>query len=73
MPPEKRLRLNNQEGLPPSPNGLCQKYQQESIRFRAYRSFDLSTEDDELLPEEGVLGYQFRFPSSKICYRSEQQ
>ncbi len=73
MPPEKCLRLYNQEGLSPSPNGLCQKYQQESIPFRVYRSLDLSTEDDELLPEEGMLGYQLRFPSNKICYRSEQQ
>ena len=30
-------------------------------------------EDDELVPEEGILSYQLEFPASKICYRSEQQ
>jgi hypothetical protein len=72
MPPEKRLRLNNQEGVPPSPNGLCRKNQQESIRFRVDRSFDLLQEDDELVPEEGILGSQLRFLASKICSSSGQ-
>src|SRR5258706_3122036 len=33
MPPEKRLRLDNKEGLPPCSNGSCQKHQQDAIRF----------------------------------------
>jgi len=49
MPPEKRLRLNNQEGLPPGSNGLCQKHQQDAIPLAAHWSFALSTKDDELL------------------------
>jgi hypothetical protein len=49
MPPEKRLRLNNQEGLPPGSNSLCQKHQQDAIPLGAHWSFALSTKDDELL------------------------
>jgi len=33
----------------------------------------LSTEDDELLAQEGILGYQFGFSPGKIPYGSEQQ
>ncbi len=49
MPPEKCLRLNNQEGLPPCSNGLYQKHQQDAIPLGAHGSFALSTKDDELL------------------------
>jgi hypothetical protein len=71
MPLGKRLRLNNQEGLPPCPQGPCQKHQQESICFRVVWSFDLAPKDKELLPEEGIFGNQFRFPSRKVHDRPE--
>ena len=50
MPREKRLGLNNQEGLPPGPNSPCQKHQQDAIRFRICWPFNLSAKNDELLP-----------------------
>jgi hypothetical protein len=50
MPFEKRLGLNNQEGLLPGSNGPCQKHQQESIRLRDVWPFGLSPKNDELLP-----------------------
>jgi hypothetical protein len=73
MPPEKCLRLNNQEGLPPCSNGLCQKHQQDAIPLGAHGSFALSTKDDELLAEERIFSDKFGFPSGKIRQRPEQQ
>jgi hypothetical protein len=73
MPREKRLRLNNQESLPPGSNSPCQEHQQESILFRTCWSFDLSPQDDQLLPEEGILCHQFDFSASKVHDRSGQK
>src|SRR5258708_9160176 len=65
MPPEKRLRPNEKESLPPCPNGPCQKHQAESIRFRVCWSFDLSPKDHELLAQESILGNQFGFSRAR--------
>ena len=50
MPPKQGIRLRNEEGLLPSPKHSRQKQQEEPIGLPAGRSFDLPTQDDELLP-----------------------
>jgi hypothetical protein len=72
MPTQKGFWLHDEERLFPCTDHPCQEYEEQPIRPRACWSFDLSPKNDELLPEEGILGYQFGFPSSKICYRSEK-
>ncbi len=48
--PQKRLWLDKEESLFPSPNHAGQKHQEKPIRFPIGRSFDLSAKDHELLP-----------------------
>jgi len=73
MPLEKRLRLNNEEGLPPCPSYPCQKHQEEPISFRIAWPFDLPPKKNKLLAQEGILGHQFSFSPSEIHERFEQQ
>ncbi len=42
-------------------------------RLRATWSFDLPTENDELLPEECVFCHKFGPASAKICYRPKDE
>jgi hypothetical protein len=49
MPHEKRLGLNNQEGLPPGSNGSRQKHEQDAIALPEAWPCDLSAKNDELL------------------------
>jgi len=49
MSPEQRFRLNNEQRLFPILNRPCQKHEQHSIGPGECWSFDLPTEDNELL------------------------
>jgi len=49
MPPQQRLRLDNEQRLLPCPNHPCQEDEEHAIRFRACGAFHLPPEDDELL------------------------
>jgi len=73
MPREKRLWPNDEEGLPPCSSDPCQKHQEEPISFRRAWPFDLSPKKNQLLAQEGVLGYQFSFSPREIHERFEQQ
>jgi len=70
MPPQERLRLDNEQGLLPCMRRSSQKNQDHPIPLRACWSFDLPTEDDELLPEEGVFCHEFGLPPGKVSHRS---
>jgi hypothetical protein len=59
MPPQKRLWLDNKQGLLPGPNRPCQKHQEHSVRFSTCRSFDMSAQDNQLLAQEGVFCHEF--------------
>ena len=73
MPPQERLWLNNQQRVLPGPNGSCQEYQEQPIRFGKGGSFHVPTEDDERLSEEGVFSHQFGLASGKVCQRPQQE
>jgi hypothetical protein len=66
MPPQKRLWLNDEEGLPPGPNRPGQQHQEHAVRFGTGGSFHLSTKNNELLTEERVFCYEFRLASGKV-------
>ncbi len=73
MPAQERLRLNNEQGLLPCTRRSSEQDQDHPIRLCACRTFDLPTEDDELLPEEGVLSHEFGLASDKICDRPQHE
>ena len=73
MPPQERLWLDNNDGLFPAPNYPGQKNQKQPVRFAAGRSFHLSPEDDERLSKERIFCDEFRFPSGKVCQRTQNE
>jgi len=62
MPPQERLWLDNEQGLLPCTRRSSEKNQHHPIPLRASWSFDLPTQDDELLPEEGIFCHEFGLP-----------
>ena len=66
VPLQKCLRQDNEEGLFPGSNGSCQKHQKHSIGLLENRSFDLSSENNQLLAEERVFCHEFGLASGKV-------
>ncbi len=56
MPAEKSIRLDDEESLFPEGRGPGQEQEPESVPIAELRVFDLALQDDQLVPEEGVLG-----------------
>ena len=52
---------------------LLQKDQDQAIRFCKCWSFDLPTQDDELLPEEGVFCHELGLASGKVSHRTQHE
>ena len=73
MPTQERLRLNEKERLFPGPNHSGEKDQKYSVCFPVYWSFDLSTQDDQLLPQQCVFCQQFGFASGQIGERPKHE
>jgi hypothetical protein len=67
---QKRLRLNDKERLFPGPNHSSEKDQEHSICFPAHWSFDLSSQDDQLVSQQCVFRQQFDFASGQIYNRA---
>ena len=67
---EIRLRLDDKERLFPGPNHSGENYQEHSICFAVHWSFDLSTQDDQLMSQQRVFRQQFGFASGQISNRS---
>jgi hypothetical protein len=66
--PKKRLGLNEEERLFPGPRHSGQEHQKQPIRLFVYRSLDVSTQDDELLPRAS------RFPPAvRLCLWSDRR
>jgi hypothetical protein len=73
MPTQKRLWLNDEQRLLPRMRRSSEKDQDQTIGLRACGSFDLPTEDNELLAQESVLGHEFRLTSGEVCQRPQQE
>jgi hypothetical protein len=71
--PQKRLRLDDKERLFPGSNYSGEKYQEHAICFPVNWSFDLSTQDDQLLSQQRVFRQQFGSASGQISTRSEHK
>jgi hypothetical protein len=65
-PREIRLRLDEKESLFPAPNHPGQQHQEKSVGFPRDRSFHLSLQDDQLVPQQRVFCHQFSFVSCDI-------
>jgi len=50
MPAKKRFRLNKEKRLFPVPNYPGEKHQEKSVSLAVDGVFDLSMENDQLLP-----------------------
>ncbi len=66
MPPQQRLWLNDDEGLFPGPHHACQQDQVHPVRLGTGRSFHLSTQDDQLLTQEGVFCHKLGLVPGKV-------
>ncbi|HEY6406001.1 MAG TPA: hypothetical protein VIY29_00895 [Ktedonobacteraceae bacterium] len=71
--PQKRLWLDNEEGMFPCSDHPSQKHQQKPIPLSVCRSSDLSTKNDKLLSQQCVFRKQFGFTSGHIGERSKQK
>ena len=60
------LRLDKKEGLFPGPNHPGENHQEKPIGLTIDGSFDLSTEDDQLVSKQGVFRKQIGFSSGQI-------
>jgi len=73
MPAQQCVGLNDEEGLLPGANQPGQQDQEQSIGFRACRSFHLPLEDDELLAQEGIFRHQLGLAPAKVGQRLQWQ
>ena len=57
---EERVRLDDVQRLLPEAGAARQKNEANTVAVGQLRTFDLASEDDELLAEQGVLCDQIR-------------
>jgi hypothetical protein len=58
MPAQERVGLDEQHRLPPSADAASQEHEQRAVGRRAARALGAPSQDDALLPEEGILGVE---------------
>jgi hypothetical protein len=73
MPSQKRLWLDNDQGLFPGPNHPRKKNQEHPVRFGTSGSFHLSPDDDQLQAKKRVFSHEFGLASGKVCQRPQQE
>ena len=73
MPAEEGVRLDDEKGL--FPEGRCSGQEQESdaVLIAEPGAFDLALQDDQLLPEKGVLGDELGFAAHGILNRAYEE
>ena len=72
MPGEEGLGLHNEQCLSPVPAGPSEQQQEESISPAARWALHLTTEDDQLLTEQRVLGDEFSPGAGQIVQCSHE-
>ena len=73
MPTQKRLWLDEEKHLFPGPNHPGENHQEKPIGLQIDGVFDLSTEYDQLVPQQGVFSKEFRFSSRHVGKRAEHK
>ena len=71
MPPQQRLWLNDEEGLFPGPHYACQQDQEYAVRLGTGRPFHLTTQDDQLLTQQGVFCHKLGLAPGKVDQRPQ--
>jgi hypothetical protein len=66
MPVQEHFRLDKEQSLLPRTDSPGEKYQEQSICLSADGSFDVSTQDDQLLAQERIFRQEFGFASDQI-------
>jgi hypothetical protein len=72
-PSQKCLWLDKEERLSASPNHSGQEHQKKPVCFPADGTFNQSTQDDQLLPQQRVFRQQFGFASGQVGECSERK
>ena len=70
MPVQKRFRLHDQQRLLPVGCGSCQQQEFESITISESGAIALPLQNDQLLPQECILGDEFGLASVKVDGRT---
>ena len=73
VPAEESIGLDDEKRLPPEGRRSRQEQEPESVPIAEAGVFDLALEDDQLLPQEGVLGDEMRFAANGILGDSRKQ
>jgi len=63
--------LDEKEGLFAGPTHPGENHQEQPVSLAVDGSFDLSTQDDQLVSQQRVFRDQFRFPSGPISERAK--
>ena len=66
MPAEEYVGLENQKCFVPVFHTGSEKDEPEAVRLRKGGLFDLAVEDDQLLPEQGILGHEIGFAMREV-------
>ncbi|HSH79826.1 MAG TPA: hypothetical protein VLA19_14975, partial [Herpetosiphonaceae bacterium] len=66
MPAQERLRLDDEERLPPRSDAARQEHQERPVGGSAVGALDAAPQDEELLSQQGVLGEQLRLAAWQI-------
>ena len=73
MPPQQRLWLNDEQRLFPGPHHACQQDQEHPVGSGTGRPFHLSTQDDQLLTQQGVFCHKLGLATGLVDKRPKQQ
>jgi len=73
MPAQESVRFEDEEGCLPTPDTTCKEDEPEAIGLGEAWFIDLAMEDDELLPEEGILSDEFGSRAHDIRRNGENQ
>jgi len=73
VPAQQCLRLNEGKRLFPGPNHSGKNHQEQPVSLPVNGPFDLSMQDDQLLPQQGMFRQQFSSPSGQISECSEHK
>ena len=73
MPAEEGVGLNDEQGLLPEGRRPGQEQEPDAVPIAELRVFDLALEDDELVPQEGVLGDKLGLAANGILNHADEE
>jgi hypothetical protein len=73
VPTKKGVGLEDEERFSPILHPTGEEDQPEAIGLRKGWLFDLAVKEDQLLPEESILGDEIRFGAGEVSGDAERQ